>query len=207
MAKKKSASNKLKYPFETVRLSDIAEVLRLPPTLKDEKAKGGKKVNILMQSDLPLYGYASRASQTFTLSKNTIEKIDKYFLKPNDVVLVGTGDNIGKSHIVGEDVDGATVATGTLLTIRFEENEEDNAVCMAAFLNSSYGKELFEKLKTGTKLKRINSKVLRSIDVPALTGETKKQAKQLWSSEIKGYQKMLEYRDKIEEARADYLVS
>jgi restriction endonuclease S subunit len=207
MAKKKNASKKLNYPFDTVRLSDISEVLRLPPTLKDEKAKGGKKVHILMQSDLPLYGYASGASQTFTLSKHTVAKIDKYFLMPNDVILVGTGDNIGKSHIVGDEIDGSTVATGTLLTIRFTENQNDNAVSLASFLNSSHGKELFEKLKTGTKLQRINSKALRSVEVPALTAETKKQAKQLWNNEIKGYQKMLEYRDKIEEARQEYLAS
>jgi restriction endonuclease S subunit len=207
MAKKKSAKEKAKYPFETLRLKEIADVLRLPPTLKDEKAKGGKKVNVLMQSDLPLYGYASGASQTFTLSKETVSKIEKYFLKPNDVILVGTGDNIGKTHIVGEDVDGATVATGTLFTIRFGENQKDNAVSLASFLNSSYGKEIFEKLKIGAKLKRINSKALRSIEVPLLTTETKKQAKQLWNSEIKGYEKMLEYRNKIEEARQEYLAS
>lgn len=207
MAKKKSAKEKAKYPFETLRLKEIAEVLRLPPTLKDEKAKGGKKVNVLMQTDLPLYGYAAGASQTFTLSKETVAKIDKYFLKPNDVILVGTGDNIGKTHIVGEDVDGATVATGTLFTIRFSENQKDNAVSVASFLNSSYGKEIFEKLKTGAKLKRVNSKALRSIEVPVLTTETKKQAKQLWNSELKGYEKMLEYRNKIEEARQEYLAS
>lgn len=195
-----------KQKFGTVKLSEVADVLRLPPSLKDEKAKGGKKVQILMQSDLPLYGYVSGASQTYTLSKATLEKVNKYLLKPNDVVIVATGDSIGKAHIVPEDLSGEMVATNTLFVIRFFDNEKDNAMALAMFLNSNLSDKAISKLITGTTLQRINVKEFKEIKIPVLTTEVKKASKQAWNNEVKNYQKMLEYRDKVEESRNKYLV-
>jgi restriction endonuclease S subunit len=194
-----------KQKLETIKLSVVADVLRLPPSLKDEKAKGGKKVQVLTQSALPLYGYVSGASQTYTLSKAAIEKNEKYLLKPNDVVFVATGDSIGKAHIVPEDLSGDMVATGTLFVIRFYENEKDNAMALAMYLNSGLSDKAISKVITGTTLHRINIKEIKNIKIPVLTSEVKKVSKQAWNNEIKNYQKMLEYRDKIEEARAGYL--
>lgn len=206
MPKKTSSQTKPKSTEHSVTLSEIADVFRLPPTLKNEKARGGKKVQVLMQTDLPLYGYTSSASQTYTLSKATIDKIDKYFLKPWDVIVSSAGDKVGKSHIVPEDIDQSMIPTITLFLIRFKEDQKDNAISLATFLNSGIGTESIEKMITGTTVQRINIKDFKELKVPVLDAEVKKQSRQIWNNEIKAYQKMLEYRDRIEAGRSKYLV-
>jgi hypothetical protein len=202
MAKSTAKSS---IPVSMVRLGDVASLLRLPPGVRDEKIKkGGKKVRVVSIVDLPEAGYISSVPDTISLSKEKYESIKKYRIMPFDVLMSIQG-SVGKVGVVPEKFSGDWIANISLLSVRFEEKQADNALALLAYLKSAAGRKVIAKLTKGTTIQRINVKEFASVQVPELTTDIKRQSQSLFGKEITVMEKIDALYDSMEEIRTGYL--
>ena len=86
----------------TVKIGEVAQLLRLPPGVRDEEIKkGGKKVKVISIADLPEAGFIADIKDAITLSKDKIDSITKYRIEPFDV-LISIQGTVGRVGIVPE---------------------------------------------------------------------------------------------------------
>lgn len=201
MAKKTKAT--LSVP--TVKLSGVANLLRLPPGVKDEKVSaGGKKVRVVSIVDLPEAGFIGDVKDTITLSKEKYDSIKKYLIQPFDVLMSIQG-TVGRIGVVPEKFAGTWIANISLLAIRFEDIAMDNSVALLELLKSQFGRAIIQKLEKGTTIKRINVKEFARTQIPELTAEVKKQSKSVFDREVKTMEKINALMDSLETIRMEYL--
>ena len=202
---KKSAETKTSLKVPTVKLSDVASLLRLPPGVKDEKASSGaKKLKIVSIVDLPEADFIGDAKDSITLSKTKFDGINKYFIKPFDVLMSIQG-TVGRVGMVPEKISGTWIANISLLAIRFKEDKKENAVALLELLKSKYGRQIIQKLEKGNTIKRINVKEFAKTQIPELTADIKKQSKAVFDKEVKALEKINALKDSLETIRMEYL--
>ncbi len=187
------------------RISERASVFRVPPALKDEKAQKAQKISVLTFSDIPEAGYIENSSKTITLTKETIDKHDKYFLRPLDVILTAAG-TIGRVSIVPDSFRGRWLPAQNIFIIRLKEASMENSVTFAMYLKSSAGQKMLDKLKTGKTILRINVKDFNAVRIPEFSMNAKKQAQIAFAKELKLFEQIGEIRNAIAELRAAYKV-
>ena len=204
---KKSAPVTKKIAVDTIRLSEAADLLRLPPGVKDEKIKsGGKRVKSISITDIPEAGYLADVVSTITLSAEKFKSLKKYVIQPFDVVMSIQG-TVGTVGIIPEKFSGNWMANISLLVIRFNEDKQENAVALAMFLKSGFGRDIIKKLQKGDAIKRINVKEFAATQIPALNADTKKTSTALFKEEISLNAKIDDLYASMEAARASYLSS
>lgn len=204
---KKSAPVTKKIAVDTIRLSEAADLLRLPPGVKDEKIKsGGKRVKSISITDIPEAGYLADVVSTITLSAEKFKSLKKYVIQPFDVVMSIQG-TVGTVGIIPEKFSGNWMANISLLVIRFNEDKQENAVALAMFLKSGFGRDIIKKLQKGDAIKRINVKEFAATQIPALNADTKKTSTALFKEEISLKAKIDDLYASMEAARASYLSS
>jgi len=187
----------------TLRISERASVFRVPPALKDEKVQKAQKISVLTFSDIPEAGYIENSSKAITLSKETIDKHDKYFLRPLDVILTAAG-TIGRVSIVPESFKGRWLPAQNIFIIRMKEAGLENSVTLAMYLKSSAGQKMLDKLKTGKTILRINVKDFNAVRIPEFNSNAKKQAQTAFAKELKLFEQIEEIRSSIAQLRAEY---
>ncbi len=189
----------------TVKIGEVARLLRLPPGVRDEKSKkGGKKIKVISIADLPEAGYIDTIKDSIILSKDKLNAIEKYLIEPFDVLMSIQG-TVGRAGVVPEGLSGDIIANISLLTFRFKEDKAANAVALLQYLKSIPGRRLIARLQKGTTIKRINVKELASAKIPKLTPETKKQSKAVFDKELSVLGKINGLYDSMEEIRKSYL--
>jgi hypothetical protein len=204
---KKSAPVTKKIAVDTIRLSEAADLLRLPPGVKDEKIKsGGKRVKSISITDIPEAGYLADVDSTITLSAEKFKSLKKYVIQPFDVVMSIQG-TVGTVGIIPEKFSGNWMANISLLVIRFNEDKQENAVALAMFLKSGFGRDIIKKLQKGDAIKRINVKEFAATQIPALNADTKKTSTALFKEEVSLKAKIDDLYASMEAARASYLSS
>ena len=208
MAKTKTtAKSPAKSPAKpgTVKLVDAANLLRLPPGVRDQKIpKGGKKARVVSIVDLPEAGFIGIVPDVITLSKDKFEGIKKYKLQAFDVLMSIQG-TVGRVGIVPATFAGDWIANISLLAIRFKENKQDNAIALLEYLKSSHGKKIIAKLEKGSTIKRINVKEFAATQIPVISADIKRQSKALFDKEIKVVNTAEELLASLEELRKGYL--
>lgn len=199
-AKKSGASGSA-----AVKLSDVAGLLRLPPGVRDQKAKqGGKTLKLVSITDLPEAGFIDNVEGKITLSADKYNTIKKYTLQPFDVLMSIQG-TVGVVGIVTEKFSGTWMANISLLVIRFSENKKDNAIALLEYLKSSFGAAVIKKLQKGNIIKRINVKEFAAVKIPRLTPDIKKESATLFAKEIGVKKKIDDLYQNLAELRAAYL--
>ncbi len=189
----------------TVRIGDVARLLRLPPGVRDENIKkGGKKVKVISIVDLPEAGYIEDIKDTITLSKDKFSSIEKYTIEPFDVLMSIQG-TVGRVGVMPDTVRGDVIANISLLTFRFNEEKEDNAIALLQYLKSTAGRKLIARLQKGTTIRRINVKELAAAKIPALTPEIRKQSREVFEKEVAVLEKIKNQYESLEEIRQSYL--
>ena len=189
----------------TVKIGEVAQLLRLPPGVRDEEIKkGGKKVKVISIADLPEAGFIADIKDAITLSKDKIDSITKYRIKPFDVLMSIQG-TVGRVGIVPEKTSGDVIANISLLAIRFKEDKGDNALALLQYLKSAHGRKLIARLQKGSTIKRINVKELAAAKVPKLAAEIKRQSKSVFDKELSVLGKINEMYDSLEDIRKSYL--
>ena len=207
MAKKKAApaAKAEKAAYTTVKLADVASLLRLPPGVKDEKIKkGGKKVYSISITDIPQAGYLTGVEASISLSADKVKSLKKYVIQPFDVLMSIQG-TVGTVGIVPETFAGNWMANISLLVIRFEENKQDNAIALAMYLKSAYGRDIIKKLQKGDSIKRINVKEFAAAQVPVVTAAVKKASTSVFKGELDLQARSDELAKSMAELRATYL--
>ncbi len=191
--------------MSTVRLGDVAGLLRLPPGVRDEEIKkGGKKVRVVSIVDLPQAGFIGTVPDVITLSKEKFDTIKKYRIKPFDVLMSIQG-TVGRVGVVPEDFSGDWIGNISLLAIRFTDQKMENAVALLELLKSSHGKKIIARLEKGTTIRRINVKEFASVQVPELTADIKKKSQLVFGKELKVLEKITELHQSMEQLRIEYL--
>jgi len=189
----------------TVKLGEVAKLLRLPPGVRDEKTKrGGDKVKVISIVDLPVAGYISNIKDSITLSKEKFGSIKKYRIEPFDVLMSIQG-TVGRVGVVPESLSGDVIANISLLAIRFRENQRDNGIALLQYLKSQAGRKLITKLQKGNTIKRINVKELASSKIPGLTADIKRQSKAVFDKELAILKQINGLYDSLEDTKKSYL--
>lgn len=205
MAKKKTGSKTAKLGVPTVKLGDVADLLRLPPGVKDEKIKkGGKRVRTISITDIPEAGYLSSVESQISLSTDKYKSLKKYAIQPFDVLMSIQG-TVGTVGIVPEKFTGNWMANISLLVIRFNEEKQENAVALTMFLKSDAGRGIIRKLQKGDTIKRINVKEFAAVQIPELTTDIKKQSQSVFDEELKTLGQIDELREEMARIRSSYL--
>lgn len=204
MAKAKTATTN-KLSVSTVRLSDVANLLRLPPGVKDEKVKkGGKRVKSISITDIPEAGYIESVDSLITLSTEKYTALSKYVIQPFDVVMSIQG-TVGTVGIVPEQFSGNWMANISLLVIRFDEKKNENAVALCMFLKSTYGREIIRKLQKGDSIKRINVKEFAAVQIPELSADIRKLSGAAFKEELSIKARIDDRYESMKALRAAYL--
>ena len=186
-------------------MTDSANLLRLPPGVRDEKAvKGGKKVRVVSIVDLPEAGFISSVPDVINLSKDKFESIKKYKLQPFDVLMSIQG-TVGRVGVVPASFAGDWMANISLLAIRFKDDKQDNAIALLEYLKSSFGMKIISKLEKGSTIKRINVKEFAAVQLPALSPNIVRQSKSLFDKEVKVMEKVDELLTSLKDLRTGYL--
>ena len=202
MAKQKQTAS---VKAGNVRLSQAAKLLRLPPGVRDQGgAKGAKRIKLVSIVDLPSSGFVAGVSNSISLNPGRFNEINKYVLKPYDLLMSIQG-TVGVIGILPEKISGAWMANISLLTIRFLENKFENAIALLAYLRAPAGKNAIKSLEKGTTIKRINVKDFAKIQIPELNAQITKEAKKIFDSEIKTFEKIDALLETIQEVRSGYL--
>lgn len=203
MAKKGSSTKKTS--FETVRLSDVADLLRLPPGVKDEKIKkGGKRVRSISITDIPEAGYLDGVESLITLSSDRFKALKKYAIQPFDLVMSIQG-TVGTVGVVPEKFTGNWMANISLLVVRFNENKQEQAIALCAYLKSKHGRDIIRKLQKGDAIKRINVKEFAAVQIPVLNADIRKQSSSVFKEELNIKSRIDELYASMAEVRAAYL--
>jgi restriction endonuclease S subunit len=203
MAKRPAATAKVS--FSTVRISEIADLLRLPPGVKNEQIKkGGKRVRSISITDIPEAGYIVGVESLITLSAEKFKSLKKYVIQPFDVVMSIQG-TVGTVGIVPEKFTGNWMANISLLVIRFREKKQENAIALCMYLKSGYGREIIKKLQKGDAIKRINVKEFAAVQIPELTADVRKAATSAFKEEINVKARIEDLYDSMQAVRAAYL--
>ncbi len=202
MAKRKATT---KPNVETVKLADEADLLRLPPGVKDEQIKkGGKRIRSISITDIPEAGYLNEVESVISLSADKFKGLKKYNIQPFDVLMSiqGTVGNVG---VVPESFSGNWMANISLLVVRFHEAKQDNAVAFTMFMKSAHGREIIKKLQKGDSIKRINVKELASVEIPEINANIKKSAYAAFEKELSIKKQIDDLRVSMEDVRNQYL--
>ena len=205
MAKKQAPKTAKKTSLQSVKLSSVADLLRLPPGVKDQKVKqGGKKIKSISITDIPEAGYIAGVDSQITLSADKYKSLKKYVIQPYDVIMSIQG-TVGTVGIVAEKFAGNWLANISLLVIRFSENQQDNAIALCMYLKSSSGRDLIAKLQKGDAIKRINVKEFAAIPVRVLDPAIKKASNLAFKEELNLKARIDDLYVKIGELRKAYL--
>ena len=193
--------------MSTVRLGEVADLLRLPPGVRDEEIKkGGKKVRVVSIVDLPEAGYIGTVPDVISLSKEKFDTIKKYKILPFDVFMSIQG-TVGRVGVVPEKFSGDWIGNISLLVIRFKDQKMENAVALLEFLKSAHGRKVVSKLEKGTTIRRINVKEFAAVQVPELTTDVKRQSQSLFAKELKLLEKINELHESMAQLREGYLAA
>ncbi len=203
MAKRSAPVQKVDFP--TIRLSEVASLLRLPPGVKDEKIKkGGKRVRSISITDIPEAGYLSDVESLITLSTEKFASLKKYVIQPFDLVMSIQG-TVGTVGVVPEKFTGNWMANISLLVVRFRETKQEQAIALCIYLKSKRGRDLIRKLQKGDTIKRINVKEFAAVQIPELSAEVKKASTSAFKEEINIKARIDDLYQSMQDLRASYL--
>ena len=189
----------------TVKLSEVAKLLRLPPGVRDQKVKkGGKNLKLVSITDLPEAGFIEKVDGSITLSMDKYNSIKKNTLQPFDLLMSIQG-TVGVVGVVTEKFPGTWMANISLLVVRFAEDKKENSIALLEYLKSSFGTGIIKKLQKGSTIKRVNVKEFAAVKIPRLSAEVKKESAALLAKEIGVMKKIDDLYSSMADLRASYL--
>ena len=149
-----------------VRLEDIVEdVYRGYQITAAERSKlrasarKQKSVRVLTVSDI---SYSNISGGLDRLAP--IEKFSKYYLKNGDIVLSAKGDN-AKVAVVNMGKNNEPIfPNGSLIVIRLKDGYDP--YYLSAYLNSQFGEDALNQVRTGSIIKSINPSSLLKLLIP-----------------------------------------
>jgi len=188
-----------------VRLSEAADLLRLPPGVKDEKIKqGGKRIRSISITDIPEAGYLADIESGMTLSADKLKGLKKYVIQPFDVIMSIQG-TVGTVGAVPAKFAGSWLSNISLLVIRFNENAEENSIALCMYLKSARGREIISQLKKGDAIKRINVKEFAAISIPTLSDTVIKASASAFKEEVNLKARIDDLYKSMHQIRTEYL--
>lgn len=204
MAKRTTKTTGTPSKTSMVQLGNIANLYKFPAVIKESKQ--GTKIKTITAADVSEEGLITKAEKEMTFAKSIMDKVEKYYLQPNDVILTVTGI-IGKVAIVDESLKGKCISSSTLIVIRFneEKTKKDDAITLLMYFRSDAGQKALQKMITGKSMKIINIGTVSKMKVPEPTPEIKKIAKADFAKIQKHFQKIEETKKAIDELFKSFL--
>ena len=188
------------FSRDTKVLSEIAEIIRPVPPLRQDAGEEGAEALELEVSSLPRYGPAKPAGKLVFLREKDLEN-DKgrSFLRTGDVVLAVKG-RTGRVGIIGTGVSEARtppwVASQSCLVLRVRNADTVPPEYLYMYLRSDLGKSLLKVLTSGMLVPLIHLRQLSGIPVVIPSAEKKRQA-------LEYYLRQSELERSIAEARKE----
>lgn len=188
---------------ETIVLSEVAEIIRPLPLLRDGD---GVEAHEVGAGDLPAYGYIDRAGRTVTVEAGIAKRNAHQFLKPFDVVLIIKG-SVGKVGIVPADCppvgEGGWVASQSAIVLRGRQNDPLEAHALAVQLRSTVGQELLKMITSGASIPLIQVRELQQMRLFAFDDETAKQAQVALATEADIHDQIRALEERLAAVSAD----
>ena len=168
---------------ETVRLHDVAEIVRPLPTLKEGE---GIRVHEVGAADIPAFGYIATASREVAVDENLAWRNERQFLRPLDVVLVVKGST-GKVGIVPPDApppgEGGWIAGQSSIVLRCLAGGKLDAHSLALQLRSPIGQTLLKMITSGASIPLIQVRELQQMQLFASPPELADEPRQILEEE------------------------
>lgn len=143
---------------EKIELSLVVKIFKNPVSIKPKSETGN--IAVINASNITENGIDYDHSNFIS---NIDEKLSKYCLQENDVLLLGTGSDNKVTLFKKQKFQ--CIPSNTLFVLR-SDTTKINPIFLSAFLNSPTGKSLLKNIQTGVALPTINQKNLSSFPIP-----------------------------------------
>ncbi len=188
--------------IETIDLDSLAIVVRNQIFTHHNKT-GSHTLNLVTFEDFPEGGYISSASHELLVDDENWRRSGKYRLYPLDI-LVNTrgGSGIGRVGLMSPDIQGKNyVARQAFHVLRIHKAPEKWAYYLYMYLKSSIGSTLLNAISTGTRMRTINPKELRELQIPLPSEKVLKTAMKMFREELKIQEEMTILKKKMEQLK------
>ena len=177
-------------------------ILLRPPLFKSDMTNNGTIFHIVSVLDIPEYGYMTPPEKIIMVD-NSLKHVEKYELKPNDVVMSLAG-TVGKVGIVPPNLSERWIASSNITLIRFYEQQSSKSIAFTMFMRSRYGRNIINDMVHG-KIPIISKKSFERILIPALTPHIYGISQELFQKEQDIFLKRATLLDDVEHLRNSYL--
>ena len=143
---------------DKIELSSIVKIFKNTISIKSKSETG--EIAIINSATFTKTGIDYKK---LSFCSETNEKLSKYFLQDNDVLLLSSGPD--NKVAIFKKQNYPCVSEKSLSVLRPDE-EKINPNFLCAFLQGSIGKSLLKNIQTGASLVTINQKALGSIQIP-----------------------------------------
>jgi type I restriction enzyme M protein len=158
--------------YENKTLGDLVSIVRPIPLSQTE---GSVTVSEVAPADFPEFGYASRPGREIKLTQANIDRNQKSFLRPFDILITIKG-NAGKVAILSEDTpENEWVMGQSCIVLRTDAKSYPlDPRVLFSFLKSEVGQLQLKGIGTGAAVSVIQVRELEKLRMPVPTVEDAK---------------------------------
>lgn len=155
--------------YENKTLGDLVSIVRPIPLSQTE---GTVTVSEVAPADFPDFGYASRPGREIKLTQANVDRNQKSFLRPFDILITIKG-SAGKVAILSEDTpENAWVMGQSCIVLRANAKSHSlNQRVLYSFLKSDIGQMQLKGIITGAAVPVIQVRELEKLRIPVPTHE------------------------------------
>lgn len=195
--------SKLCAGMETFALSDLAEIIRPAPLLKDED--GEFVAREAAAAEIDESGFVVQPSRASKLGQGGLSKAADQRLAAGDVVLAVKG-TIGAVGLVPEDAPAAAsgeiwVPGQSLVALRLRKGVQLNPVTLFEFLSSDVMRDYIKSLATGTAVQTLSIKDVKALKIPVPSLSDQSQVEEAFWARQNLYTQIRALREAVENAR------
>ncbi|AXQ95519.1 N-6 DNA methylase [Cereibacter azotoformans] len=195
--------SKLCAGMETFALSDLAEIIRPAPLLKDED--GEFVAREAAAAEIDESGFVVQPSRASKLGQGGLSKAVDQRLAPGDVVLAVKG-TIGAVGLVPEDAPAAAsgeiwVPGQSLVALRLRKGVQLKPVTLFEFLSSDVMRDYIKSLATGTAVQTLSIKDVKALKIPVPSLSDQSQVEEAFWARQNLYAQIRALREAMENAR------
>lgn len=195
--------SKLCAGMETFALSDLAEIIRPAPLLKDED--GEFVAREAAAAEIDESGFVVQPSRASKLGQGGLSKAVDQRLAPGDVVLAVKG-TIGAVGLVPEDAPAAAsgeiwVPGQSLVALRLRKGVQLKPVTLFEFLSSDVMRDYIKSLATGTAVQTLSIKDVKALKIPVPSLSDQLQVEEAFWARQNLYAQIRALREAVENAR------
>ncbi|AXQ95506.1 N-6 DNA methylase [Cereibacter azotoformans] len=193
---------KLCAGMDTFALSDLAEVIRPAPLLKDEA--GDILAREAAAAEIDEDGYLLPPSKVSRMTLAGLSKASDQRLVAGDVVLAVKG-TIGAVGLVPEEVsavvDEVWVPGQSLVALRLRKGVPLSPVTFFEFLSSQVMRDYLKSLAAGTAVQTLSIKDVKSLRIPVPAATIQEKTEECFRARQEIHRKIKELRKAVENAR------